>query len=65
MTESGAASRKTQLPGAFVRRVEAIGPAVWAALLGAVIIFSVGFAQPQALHDAAHDSRHAQAFPCH
>jgi cobalt transporter subunit CbtB len=65
MTESGVKSTETQLVGEFVRRVEAIQPAVWAALLGALIIFSVGFAQPQALHDAAHDSRHAHAFPCH
>jgi cobalt transporter subunit CbtB len=25
----------------------------------------VGFAGPAALHEAAHDSRHAIAFPCH
>lgn len=65
MTESGVKSRESLLTGEFVRRVEAIHPAVWAALLGVFIVFSMGFAQPQALHDAAHDSRHAHAFPCH
>ena len=65
MTESDVKSRESQLAGAFARRVEAIHPSIWAALLGALIIFSVGFAQPQALHDAAHDTRHAHAFPCH
>jgi cobalt transporter subunit CbtB len=24
-----------------------------------------GYAQANALHDAAHDGRHAMAFPCH
>jgi cobalt transporter subunit CbtB len=33
--------------------------------LGLVLIFLVGFAQPTVLHNAAHDSRHALAFPCH
>lgn len=36
-----------------------------ALLLGAFLIFGVGFAQPAALHDAAHDGRHSFAFPCH
>jgi cobalt transporter subunit CbtB len=34
-------------------------------LLGASLVFLVGFAQPQAVHDAAHDTRHSLAFPCH
>ncbi len=33
--------------------------------LGLALIFLVGFAQPTVLHNAAHDSRHALAFPCH
>ncbi len=65
MAESGVQSTESQLAGAFVRRVEAVQPAVWAALLGGLVMFSVGFAQPQALHDAAHDARHAISFPCH
>lgn len=36
-----------------------------AALLGAFLIFGVGFAHPEAIHEAAHDSRHSFAFPCH
>ncbi|HEU0223270.1 MAG TPA: CbtB domain-containing protein [Paracoccaceae bacterium] len=35
------------------------------ALLGAALIFLAGFAQPEALHAAAHDSRHVAGFPCH
>ncbi len=34
-------------------------------LLGAAFVFVTGFAHPQALHDAAHDARHALSFPCH
>lgn len=51
--------------GGLVRRAEAVGPAVLAILLGAFILYGVGFAQPQLLHDAAHDVRHAFALPCH
>ena len=34
-------------------------------LLGTFILFGVGFAQPEMLHNAAHDARHAFTFPCH
>ena len=33
--------------------------------LGAVILFAVGFMPMEAAHNAAHDTRHALAFPCH
>ena len=36
-----------------------------AALLGGVVLFGVGFANAEALHNAAHDTRHASGFPCH
>ena len=34
-------------------------------LLGIVILYGVGFIQTSAVHNAAHDVRHAAAFPCH
>lgn len=34
-------------------------------LLGLFILFGVGFAHADAVHNAAHDSRHSVAFPCH
>lgn len=37
--------------------------AVVAAGLG--LLFLSGYAQATILHDAAHDQRHAMAFPCH
>jgi cobalt transporter subunit CbtB len=39
--------------------------AVFAALLGAVLIWGVGFSHIQVLHNAAHDTRHSTGFPCH
>ena len=36
-----------------------------AMLLGAVIVFGTGFSSTSAAHNAAHDMRHANAFPCH
>lgn len=34
-------------------------------LSGAALLFVAGYAQATVLHDAAHDTRHAMAFPCH
>ena len=39
--------------------------AVGSCLLGAVLIFFAGFSHIEALHNAAHDTRHSAAFPCH
>ncbi len=38
-----------------------------ALLLGLFILYGVGFAlgQGDVLHNAAHDTRHTMAFPCH
>lgn len=40
-------------------------PIVFAAFLGVAIIAITGHVQAGALHDAAHDVRHATGFPCH
>ena len=40
-------------------------PAIAAAMLGAVILFGVALANSGTIHNAAHDTRHAAAFPCH
>lgn len=40
-------------------------PAVFVAVLGLVMITITGHVQAAALHDAAHDVRHATGFPCH
>jgi cobalt transporter subunit CbtB len=36
-----------------------------ALLFGALLLFGAGFAGSEVLHNAAHDGRHAFAFPCH
>ena len=33
--------------------------------LGLFLVAGVGFAGPSAIHNAAHDTRHATGFPCH
>ena len=52
-----------------VRAAPLVAPHKWAALaaavLGMVLIFGAGFAPSDTVHNAAHDTRHAFAFPCH
>ncbi|MBW3095759.1 CbtB domain-containing protein [Pseudohoeflea coraliihabitans] len=36
-----------------------------ALFVGALLVFGVGLAHSSALHEAAHDTRHAYGFPCH
>ena len=40
-------------------------PALLAVALGLFFVYGVGFAAPSAIHNAAHDTRHTLAFPCH
>ena len=40
-------------------------PAIAAALFGIFIVWGVGISNSDTLHNAAHDTRHAFAFPCH
>lgn len=35
------------------------------ALFGLGLVWAAGFANAEALHNAAHDSRHSLVFPCH
>jgi cobalt transporter subunit CbtB len=46
-------------------RADRLIAAVMAALLGALVVWGVGFSPIAALHNAAHDTRHSMAFPCH
>ena len=47
------------------RRAAVLAQALLAAVLGAVIVFGVGFSEVSAIHNAAHDVRHSNGFPCH
>jgi cobalt transporter subunit CbtB len=46
-------------------RTEALRAAGVALLLGLGLIFLTGFAYPEFIHNAAHDTRHTLSFPCH
>lgn len=50
---------------AATRSDASVATILFAALLGAALLFAAGFAQPEALHDVAHDTRHSVGFPCH
>jgi cobalt transporter subunit CbtB len=50
------ASRSLAVPARLV-------PALFALAFGAFMVFGAGFME--AAHNAAHDGRHAFAFPCH
>lgn len=51
--------------GAESRAGARLAATLVAALLGAFILYGVGFAKADLLHNAAHDARHALSFPCH
>ncbi len=36
-----------------------------AVVLGLILLYVAGFAQTEALHNGAHDARHAAGFACH
>ncbi len=38
---------------------------ILAVIFGAAILLTVGFAHSTTVHNAAHDTRHTLAFPCH
>ena len=46
----------------IVRRLLAIASV---GLFGLGLVWAAGFANAEALHNAAHDSRHSLVFPCH
>jgi cobalt transporter subunit CbtB len=46
-------------------RADALKAAFLAAVLGIGLVFLTGFAHTLALHNGAHDTRHALSFPCH
>jgi cobalt transporter subunit CbtB len=46
-------------------RVSAVGSVLLAATLGVFLLWGVGFSPIDVVHNAAHDVRHSNAFPCH
>jgi len=58
-------SQAAHLPTATTADSSVIAQAVLAMALGLFIVGVVGFSHISAVHNAAHDVRHANAFPCH
>lgn len=46
-------------------KTSALGQNLAAIAFGLAILFAVGFVPMNVAHNAAHDARHAHAFPCH
>ncbi len=65
MSQPAAAQIETHSHEQAAARGAVATSAALAALLGLFILFGVGIAQPEIMHNAAHDSRHALTFPCH
>lgn len=56
---------QTHQTGVRADTTSVIIPALSAILLGAFLVLGIGFAHSNTIHNAAHDSRHSFAFPCH
>jgi cobalt transporter subunit CbtB len=56
---------KSEFSIASLSAQERMMTGVVTALLGVFMLYGVAFAQPDILHNAAHDTRHAITVPCH
>ncbi len=65
MTGARAITRTLQPNAAARASAVAAGPAALVLLLGVFFLYGAGFAGPQMIHNAAHDTRHTFVFPCH
>lgn len=57
--------QNTSSVGSVSARSASVTQSLLAVFFGLVIVGFVGFSHVEAAHNAAHDSRHANAFPCH
>ncbi len=61
-----AVSNETVLDGRALSGVVAAPvQLLMAGLIGLVILYGAVFVESPVVHNAAHDMRHSQAFPCH
>ena len=61
MNSNNSVSLEQSVPFATTKNLQLFA----AAALGFIILFGVGFAPMDIAHNAAHDTRHSVAFPCH
>lgn len=64
MSRSQLANAQITLPVA-AGQVGRLSQALMAMVLGVFVIGMVGFSHIDVVHNAAHDVRHSNAFPCH
>lgn len=64
MSQSQLANAQVTLPLA-AGQVGRLSQALMAMVLGVFVIGMVGFSHIDVVHNAAHDVRHSNAFPCH
>ena len=64
MSQSQLANAQVTLPVA-TGQVGRLSQALMAMVLGVFVIGMVGFSHIDVVHNAAHDVRHSNAFPCH
>ena len=55
----------TQTLSSAKAKKSTLGQNIAAMAFGLIVLFAVGFAPMNVAHNAAHDTRHAHAFPCH
>jgi cobalt transporter subunit CbtB len=64
-TATQTTSTRTTTQTLSTSRSKTVIAASMAAFLGAFMIWGVGFSHIAAAHNAAHDVRHSNGFPCH
>ncbi|TYL80377.1 CbtB domain-containing protein [Bradyrhizobium cytisi] len=64
MSQSQLADAQVTLPVA-AGQVGRLSQALMAMVLGVFVVGMVGFSHIDVVHNAAHDVRHSNAFPCH
>lgn len=60
-TSAATVKHTATVPATISKPLQLIG----AFMLGVVIMYAAGFVNTSAVHNAAHDMRHSQGFPCH
>jgi cobalt transporter subunit CbtB len=57
--------RTTTIDGDIHSEARALTACAVAFVFGLALMFTVGFSHMDVFHNAAHDTRHSLAFPCH
>lgn len=65
MSTISSTARTARTTSTTVTLSQRLGAAVLASILGASLVYFAGFSHIEAVHNAAHDTRHSAAFPCH